>query len=53
MERLTGVIHSYDVWMVTSPEVRRNRRVSMTKDALLEMFREAADALSGVARVPL
>jgi DNA-binding transcriptional LysR family regulator len=47
--RLTGVIHSYDVWLVTSQEARKNRRLATIKDALMEMYRAAATEISGGA----
>jgi hypothetical protein len=47
--RLTGVLHSYEVWLVTSHETRDNPRVAATKDALAEMLRAAGDEISGGA----
>jgi DNA-binding transcriptional LysR family regulator len=47
--RLTDVVASYDVWVVTNHTVRNNLRVRAVKDALVEMLRSADAELSGAA----
>lgn len=45
--RLTEVVSAYDLWLVTSHEVRDNPRVQGVKEALIEMLRAAGPALAG------
>ena len=45
--RLTDVVGAYDIWLVTSHEVRNNPRVQKVKDALVEMLHAAEPDLSG------
>jgi DNA-binding transcriptional LysR family regulator len=45
--RLTDVVVSYDLWVVTSHEVRNNRRVQSVKEVVIEMLRTAQPQLSG------
>jgi len=49
--RLTDVITTYDVWIVTSPQVRNNPRVRGIKDALVEMIRDADAEIRGTCDV--
>lgn len=45
--RLTDVIVTFDMWVVTNAEVRNNPRIQVVKDALVEMLRAAGDELAG------
>jgi hypothetical protein len=47
--RLTDVVTLYDLWVVTNPDVRNNRRVRSVKDVIVEMLRAAMPKLSGTA----
>ena len=47
LSRVSDVIVTFDMWVVTNPEVRNNPRVSVVKDALVEMLRASRGALSG------
>jgi hypothetical protein len=47
--RLTDVVASYDIWLVTNPDVRNNARVRAVKDALVELLRAAEAELSGAS----
>ena len=46
--RVSDVIASFDMWVVTSTHARNNTRVRAVKDALVEMLRAAKDELAGV-----
>ena len=45
--RVSDAIGQWDLWVVTNPEARNNRRVRAVKDALLELLDAAADRLAG------
>jgi DNA-binding transcriptional LysR family regulator len=45
--RLSEVVASFDLWIVTSQGVRDNARVQAVKGALIEMIRESEPAFSG------
>jgi DNA-binding transcriptional LysR family regulator len=47
--RVSDVILSFDMWVVTSTQARNNPRVRAFKDTLVELLREARDELSGAA----
>jgi len=45
--RISDVIVTFDMWVVTSAEVRNNPRVRAVKDALIEIIHEARAELAG------
>lgn len=47
LTRISDVIVSFDMWVVTTVEVRNNPRVRVVKDALVEMIRAASRELAG------
>jgi DNA-binding transcriptional LysR family regulator len=47
LSRISDVIATYDMWLVTTPEVRNNPRVLVVKDALVELIRAASAELAG------
>jgi len=47
LARISDVIATYDMWVVTTPEVRNNPRVLVVKDALVELIRAASAELAG------
>jgi DNA-binding transcriptional LysR family regulator len=47
LSRISDVIATYDMWVVTTAEVRNNPRVLVVKDALVEMIRAASRELAG------
>jgi DNA-binding transcriptional LysR family regulator len=47
--RLSDVVASYEVWVVTNHQVQDNARVRAVKEALVELLRAAKPALSGSA----
>ncbi len=47
--RISDVISTYDMWVVTPAEVRNNPRVLAVKSALIDMIREANPELAGEA----
>lgn len=47
LTRISDVIVTFDMWVVTNAEVRNNPRVRDVKDALVEMLRAASRELAG------
>jgi DNA-binding transcriptional LysR family regulator len=45
--RLSDVIGQWDLWLVTNPDARNNRRVRAVKDAIAELLAAAAERLGG------
>ena len=45
--RISDVVVTFDMWVVTPAEVRNNPRVRAVKDALVEMIRAASRELAG------
>lgn len=50
--RVTDVILSFDMWVVTSAQARNNPRIVAFKDALIELLRAAKDELAGTLDEP-
>ncbi len=47
LTRISDVIVTFDMWVVTTAEVRNNPRVRVVKDALVEMVRAVGPELAG------
>jgi DNA-binding transcriptional LysR family regulator len=47
LSRISDVIATYDMWVVTTPEVRNNPRVVVVKDAIVDLIRAASAELAG------
>jgi DNA-binding transcriptional LysR family regulator len=45
--RVSDVVMSFDLWVVTSAQARNNPRIRSVKDAIVELLREHADEVAG------
>jgi DNA-binding transcriptional LysR family regulator len=47
LTRVSDVMASFDLWVVSSAQSRKNTRIRMVKEALIELLRQARDELAG------